>query len=135
MERKRKLLAKAKGIQLLRILGRQTVDCDGIHHLHCFTKDEDKVLIHYQRRGDQEEVGDGKMKEGNRAQQICCGDEGHLGLARLVEAGGIDTGKLFSVLSSRYFSHLEVEGEKASGDVRVPALPVRNPTIDQAPSS
>jgi len=90
MERKRKLLGKAKAVQLLCMLWEQTLDCDGIHHLHRFTKDEDKVLIHYQRRGDKEKVGDGEMKEGNRAQQVCCGDEGHIGLARLKKSGGID---------------------------------------------
>lgn len=96
MERKRKLLGKANAIQLLCMQRRQKLNCEGIHHLHRFTKDEDKVLIHYQRRGDQEKVGNGKMKEGDRAQQICCGDEGHVELARLVEAGGIDPGELFS---------------------------------------
>lgn len=102
MERKRKLLGTAKAVQLLCMLRRQTLDSEGIHHLHRFTKDEDKVLIHYQSRGDQEKVGDGKMKEGDRAQQVCCGDEGHIELARLVEAGGIDTGESFSEPLSRY---------------------------------
>lgn len=67
-------MGKAKAVQLLDLLRRHTLDCDGSHHLHRFTKDEDKVLIHYQRRGDQEKVSDSEMEDGNRAQQICCRD-------------------------------------------------------------
>ncbi len=99
MERKRKLLGKAKAVQLLCMLWGPILYCDCIHHLHRFTEDEDKVLIHYQRWGDKEKVGDGEMKEGNRAQQVCCGDEGHIRLARLKKSGGIDIEALrFQVL-------------------------------------
>ena len=90
MERKRKLLGKAKAVQLLCMLWGPILYCDCIHHLHRFAEDEDKVLIHYQRRGDKEKVGDGEMKERNRAQQVCCGDEGHIRLGRLKKSGGID---------------------------------------------
>ncbi len=83
--------------------------CDCIHHLHRFTEDEDKVLIHYQRRGDKEKVGEGQMKEGNRAQQVCCGDEGHVRLARLKKSGGIDIEELrLSLESSSGYSYLSV---------------------------